>query len=104
MEVVPAASAFSLAAARLGWPLQEVETLSLHGRPVELIRPLLHPGTRILALTSDGGGAGADRGAARRRRLRARRGCTVLEALGGPDERRVRARPRPASATRLRGR
>ena len=35
--------------------LQEVETISLHGRSEALIRPLLHPGTRILALTSDGG-------------------------------------------------
>ena len=86
MEVVPAASAFSLAAARLGWPLQEVETLSLHGRPVELIRPLLHPGTRILALTSDGAAparvaallAGDGFGPSR---------LTVLEALGGPGER-----------------
>lgn len=54
MRVLPAPSSFSLAAARLGWALQAVETVSLHGKPIELILPLLHPGRRILALTSDG--------------------------------------------------
>src|SRR5690606_19898516 len=53
MRVMPHPSAFSLAAARLGWPLQEVVALSLHGRPLNLIRPHLHPATRLLALTSD---------------------------------------------------
>jgi precorrin-6Y C5,15-methyltransferase (decarboxylating) len=84
--VVPAASAFGLAAARLGWPLQDVEMLSLHGRRVELIRPLLQPRVRILALTADGAApariaalvAGDGFGPSR---------LTVLEALGGPEER-----------------
>ena len=85
MEVVPAPSAFSLAAARLGWPLQDTVTLSLHGRPVDLLRPHLHPGTRLLVLTSDGDGPA---GVAR---LLVEAGfgatpVTVLEALGGPDE------------------
>ena len=57
--VVPAPSAFSLAAARLGWALQEIETVSLHGRPLDLIRPLLHPGRAD---------PGADLGRRRRRR------------------------------------
>ena len=39
---------FSLAAARLGWPLPETTLLSLHGRPLDLVRPHLHPGARIL--------------------------------------------------------
>ncbi len=56
MTVFPHPSSFSLAAARLGWPLQDVTCLSLHGRPLDLIRPHLHPGARILALTSDGDG------------------------------------------------
>lgn len=89
MQVEPGPSAFSLAACRLGWPLQAVETISLHGRPVEAIRPLLHPGTRILALTSDGDGPAAVAA------LLAADGfggshLTVLEALGGPGE-RIRA-------------
>ena len=46
MQVFPQPSAFSLAAARLGWPLQEVVSLSLHGRPIDLIRPHLHPAAR----------------------------------------------------------
>ncbi len=54
MHVIPAPSAISLAASRLGWALQDIETISLHGRPLDLIRPLLHPARRILALTSDG--------------------------------------------------
>jgi len=85
MLVVPAPSAFSLSAARLGWSLPQTAQLSLHGRNLDLIRPHLQPGARILALTSDGDepatiaklladcGFGASR-------------CTVLEALGGRHE------------------
>ena len=84
--VFPAPSAFSLAASRLGWALQDIEPISLHGRSVDLIRPLLHPGRRLLALTSDGRGptdvarllVEAGFGAS---------GLTVLEALGGDSER-----------------
>ncbi len=89
MVVVPGVSAFSLAAGRLGWPLAEVETVSLVGREVERLRPLLHPGRRVLVLTSDGAGP-----AAVARLLVADgfggSGVTVLEALGGPEERVVR--------------
>ncbi|MDF1633201.1 precorrin-6y C5,15-methyltransferase (decarboxylating) subunit CbiE [Mycoplana sp. MJR14] len=86
MTVLPAPSAFSLAASRLGWGLQETICLSLHGRPIDLIRPHLHPGARILALTSDGDGPAALAGLL----SEAGFGCsslTVLEALGGPRER-----------------
>jgi precorrin-6Y C5,15-methyltransferase (decarboxylating) len=85
MIVIPAPSAFSLAAARLGWPLQDVATVSLHGRPIDLIRPHLQPGARILALTSDA------RGPSEIATLLAATGfgrstLTVLEALGGEQE------------------
>ncbi len=86
MRAIPAPSAFSLAAARLGWPLQETACISLHGRPLDLIRPHLHAGRHILALTSDEAGpqALADllvaNGFAETR-------LTVLEALGGGRER-----------------
>ncbi len=82
----PAPSAFSLAASRLGWPLQEIETVSLHGRPIDLIRPLLHPGRRVIALTSD------EKAPAEIAALLAATGfgasrLTLLEALGGNAER-----------------
>ncbi|MET3896833.1 precorrin-6Y C5,15-methyltransferase (decarboxylating) [Devosia sp. UYZn731] len=85
MEVFPHPSSFSLAAGRMGWPLQDVICLSLHGRALDLIRPHLHPGARILALTSDEAGPamlaqlldGAGFGGST---------VTVLEALGGPEE------------------
>ncbi|ESX25785.1 bifunctional cobalt-precorrin-7 (C(5))-methyltransferase/cobalt-precorrin-6B (C(15))-methyltransferase [Mesorhizobium sp. LSJC264A00] len=91
MHVIPAPSAISLAAARLGWALQDIETISLHGRPLDLIRPLLHPRARILALTSDGDAPATiarllvelDFGGSR---------LTVLEALGGPNEKLRSAR------------
>jgi precorrin-6Y C5,15-methyltransferase (decarboxylating) len=85
MQVFPHPSSFSLAAARLGWPLQEIATISLHGRPLDLIRPHLHTGARILALTSD------ENGPAALAKLLTEAGfgmslVTVLEALGGPGE------------------
>jgi precorrin-6Y C5,15-methyltransferase (decarboxylating) len=86
---VPAQSAFSLAASRLLWSIPHTVLLSLCGRPVDLIRPYLHPGTRILALTSD---QHAPRELAR---LLSGIGfgpsqITVLESLAGPRE-RIRA-------------
>lgn len=86
MRVLPAPSAFSLAASRLGWALQDIETVSLHGHAIDLIRPLLQPGARIIALTSD------DEAPAKIAELVADSGfgasrLTVLEALGGESER-----------------
>lgn len=85
MIVSPTASAFSLAAARLGWALAETTLLSLHGRAIDLIRPHLHPGARILTLTS---GADGPRAVARLLDELGFGGSpmTVLEALGGPRE------------------
>ena len=86
MLVLPAPSSLSLAAARLGWPLQDVETLSLHGRPVDLLRAVLHPGAKVLCLTSGARAAEeiadllVDEGYGASR-------LTVLEHLGGPAER-----------------
>jgi precorrin-6B C5,15-methyltransferase / cobalt-precorrin-6B C5,C15-methyltransferase len=87
--VVPAPSAFSLAAARLGWALPDLALVSVHGRVLDRIRPHLHQGGRVLALTSGGDGPAA------LARLLAESGfgasrLTVLEALGGPSE-RIRA-------------
>jgi len=89
--VIPAPSAFSLAAARLGWPLPDVAQVSLHGRAIDRIRPHLQPGAKVLALTSDADGPAA------LAQLLAAGGfgdskLTILEALGGPRE-RVRTAP-----------
>ena len=86
MRVLPAPSSFSLAAARMGWALQDTACVSLHGRPVDLIRPHLHPGSRILALTSDSDGPAALAALLAESGFGASR-LTVLEALGGARER-----------------
>jgi precorrin-6Y C5,15-methyltransferase (decarboxylating) len=83
---IPQPSAFSLAAARLGWPLQDTSLVSLHGRALEGIIRYLQPGARILALSWDG------ETPSRLARLLAERGMgasrlTVLEAMGGENER-----------------
>jgi precorrin-6Y C5,15-methyltransferase (decarboxylating) len=80
---LPAPSAFSLACARLGWPLAEVATLSFCGRPVASLVPHLQPGARVLALSAD-----AETPHAVAALLRARgfgpSWVHVLQALGGP--------------------
>ena len=89
--VVPAASAFSLAAARLGWALADCSLVSLHGRELDRLRPHLQPGARVLALTSDSEGPAALAALWGQTGFGASR-LTVLEALGGPRE-RIRAAP-----------
>ena len=54
MRILPAIGAFSLAAARLAWPLESVAALSLHGRPLGLLALHVAPGARLLALSHDG--------------------------------------------------
>jgi precorrin-6B C5,15-methyltransferase / cobalt-precorrin-6B C5,C15-methyltransferase len=89
MVCFPAPSAFSLAAARLHWSLQDATLISLHGRDFERIIPALQPGARILCLAWD------ETTALRVAKLLCERGLghskiTVLEAMGGPRE-RIRA-------------
>jgi precorrin-6Y C5,15-methyltransferase (decarboxylating) len=86
LRVLPHPSSVSLAAARLGWPLDDVDVVSLVGRPRELLHPLLQPGRRVLALTAQ------ETAAADIRALLGARGfgaspVTVLADLGGPGER-----------------
>lgn len=85
MRVVPAPSSFSLAAARLGWPLQRAECLSLHARPAELIVPFMAPNVRILALT-EGARTVREVAAILRRRGFGQSRLTILEHMGGAAE------------------
>lgn len=83
---LPAPSAFSMAAARVGWAVQDCALVTLHGRAFEKIVPHLQPGRRILVLSWDGttplrlaehltkNGMGRSR-------------LIVLEAMGGARER-----------------
>jgi precorrin-6Y C5,15-methyltransferase (decarboxylating) len=86
LVIVSAPSAFSLSAAWLGWPLSKTSMLSLHGRAIETVEREIEPGARFIALTNDGNTAGdvalrlVARGFGRSK-------MTVLEELGGPEER-----------------
>lgn len=83
---IPALSSFTLAAARLGWPLQDVACLGLHAAPLERLRPHLAPGQRILALLRDGEGVAALAQYLTRQGF-GWSGLSVMESLGGPRER-----------------
>ncbi|WP_372859618.1 precorrin-6y C5,15-methyltransferase (decarboxylating) subunit CbiE [Sphingobium lactosutens] len=82
----PVPSTFSLAAARLGWALQDMACVAIHAAPVMRLRPHLAPGRRIVALLRDGAAVrevaawltGQDFGAST---------LYILESLGGPRER-----------------
>jgi precorrin-6Y C5,15-methyltransferase (decarboxylating) len=90
MTVLPHPSAFSLAAARCGWPIADCVILSLHARPLDTLRLHLAQGRRILILSEDGGTpravaqmlAASGWGPSR---------LTVLEHLGGPKENAIEA-------------
>jgi len=83
---LPQPSAFSLAAARMGWPLQDVSLVTLHGRALNGIIRHLQPGARILALSWDNATPRKLSELLTTRRMGKSR-MTVLEAMGGARER-----------------
>ena len=82
----PAPSTFALAAARLGWRLEETACLGLHAAPPTRLRPHLAPRARAIVLVRDGDAALATARYLTERGFGASR-IAVLEALGGPRER-----------------
>jgi precorrin-6Y C5,15-methyltransferase (decarboxylating) len=88
MTIVPAPSAFSLACARLGWSLTEVEILSLCGRNPVLLHRSIYPGAKLLVLSADRKTPGIVA------QLLTQKGfgssqMTVLERMGGVNEKIV---------------
>ncbi|RAU23159.1 cobalamin biosynthesis bifunctional protein CbiET [Paramagnetospirillum kuznetsovii] len=86
MTVIAHPGAFSLAAARLLWPLQDCLCLTAHGRPLDALALHFAPKRRLLILSEDRNTP------ARLAELLADQGygassLTVLENLGGPTER-----------------
>jgi len=88
MLILPAPSSCSLAAARMGWPLQEVVTLSLVARPITALNAQLFSGVRLLVLSNDGQSPAAMAALLRERGFGPSR-LTVLEHVGGNAERRI---------------
>ena len=86
MRCLPQPSAFSLMAARLGWSLQDCACVSLHGRALTRIVPVLAATRQILALSWDGTTPQALAELLVARGFGATR-VWVGEALGGPRER-----------------
>ncbi|MBL8701386.1 MAG: precorrin-6y C5,15-methyltransferase (decarboxylating) subunit CbiE [Alphaproteobacteria bacterium] len=88
MTIVPHLSAFTLAAARLGWPTGDSACLTVHGRSIDQLAPHLAPAARLIVLSEDGDtprqvaawltsrGWGDSR-------------IVVLSRMGGPQESRV---------------
>ena len=88
MLILPAPSSCSLAAARMGWPLQDVVTLSVVARPITALNAQLFSGIRLLVLSNDGQSPAAIAALLRERGFGPSR-LSVLEHLGGEAERRI---------------
>jgi len=84
--IKPAVNTFSLICSRLGWSLPDVETLTIHGRPLEMLHTFIQPGAKLLVLNKDEGSP------KKTAKLLTERGfgeskVIVLEHLGGSKER-----------------
>ena len=85
VSVQPVAGAFSLAAARMGWPLHDVDCLTLHGRPLELLNLYLRPSGRLLIM-SENRNTPAQVAAALCANGYGPSTLTVFDHMGGPKE------------------
>lgn len=86
----PQLSAFQLAAARMGWSMADLDTLTVHGRPVEQMIAFIQPDQRLLILTTGTETPGqiaqflTERGFGDSK-------LTVFAAMGGKDEQKFEA-------------
>jgi precorrin-6Y C5,15-methyltransferase (decarboxylating) len=83
---LPVAGVVGLACARLGWRAETTVTLGLHAAPFARLRPHLVRGCRIIATLRDGAAVGLLAEWLRTQNAGVAR-LTVMERLGGPDER-----------------
>jgi precorrin-6B C5,15-methyltransferase / cobalt-precorrin-6B C5,C15-methyltransferase len=81
----PSPSTFSLAASRLGWPLESTICIGLHSAPFERLVPVLARGAHVICLVRDAKAAGDLASWLTARGFGASRLWT-LSALGGPRE------------------
>ncbi|WP_030677730.1 bifunctional cobalt-precorrin-7 (C(5))-methyltransferase/cobalt-precorrin-6B (C(15))-methyltransferase [Streptomyces sp. NRRL B-1347] len=86
LRVLPHPSSVSYACARLGWPVEDVEVVTLVGRPAGRLAAALHDGRRLLVLSA-GAATPAEVAALLRDRGFGPSRMRVLEQLGGPAER-----------------
>ncbi|MDX6458526.1 MAG: precorrin-6B C5,15-methyltransferase / cobalt-precorrin-6B C5,C15-methyltransferase [Acidobacteriaceae bacterium] len=87
-RVIPKVSAFSLACARLGWPMAETTLITLVNRPIEQLLRHLYPDQRLVIFSEDGSTP------ATVARLLTKSGygsskIDVFENLGGSSERNI---------------
>ncbi|MET9430879.1 MULTISPECIES: precorrin-6y C5,15-methyltransferase (decarboxylating) subunit CbiE [unclassified Streptomyces] len=88
LRVLPHPSSVSYACARLGWPLEETETVTLVGRPLASLAAALHDGRRVLVLSA-GAATPGEVAALLRERGFGPSALHVLEQLGSPERERV---------------
>ncbi|MFB4391514.1 MULTISPECIES: precorrin-6y C5,15-methyltransferase (decarboxylating) subunit CbiE [unclassified Pseudomonas] len=86
MQVLSMPSCCALAAARLGWPLQDVQVLSIVARPLSALNLQLYSGVRLLVLSNDGDSPAAIAALLCARGFGPSR-MQVFEHLGGAQER-----------------
>ncbi|HEY1736374.1 MAG TPA: precorrin-6y C5,15-methyltransferase (decarboxylating) subunit CbiE [Methylovirgula sp.] len=85
MICLPAPSSLSLAAARLGWALQDCEIVSLHGRSFERLIPHLRPKAKLLIISWNGTTPEKVAALLCAKNMGASQ-LHILEGLGGPRE------------------
>lgn len=88
IEIHPHAGAFSLAAARLAWPMERCAFVSVHGRELDTLARHLHPRAKLLILSADASSPAAVASYLSARGFGAS-AVTVFERMGGPKERRL---------------
>ncbi|MGW7022417.1 precorrin-6y C5,15-methyltransferase (decarboxylating) subunit CbiE [Streptomyces decoyicus] len=86
LRILPHPSSVSYACARLGWPLEDTEVITLVGRPTENLARALYDGHRLLVLSA-GAGTPAEVAALLRAHGFGPTRMRVLEQLGGDRER-----------------
>ncbi|MEU5581708.1 precorrin-6y C5,15-methyltransferase (decarboxylating) subunit CbiE [Streptomyces huasconensis] len=85
LRVLPHPSSVSLACARLGWPVEDTEVVTLVGRPAARLAAALHDGRRLLVLSAGAATPGEVAALLRDRGFGPSR-MRVLEQLGSARE------------------